>query len=279
MSQSRPHIQLSDLPPELLDLIWEQAMPAPRLFHVASLKAASPPTSPPTRRPRFHLLHPPPAITAICAGSRRAARRLGLFLLPISAASDPDAAVWFSSSSDVLYLDRSVSTGMTRGSVPPALLQDVDRVHRVGIEWRHLFRDGSLSAQHWADDAYALMWVWRMSALYTMFPGMTHLHYVLPRTRYQGGIPWGREPDGAATVEGHLAELPGRITIPLESGHVSWERLRTIMRTALERPDVVQGLKDRRGDVHFPPEVVGQWLLRDRQPTAFESPSVKEFTW
>lgn len=73
--------------------------------------------------------------------------------------------------------------------------------------------------------------------------------------------------------------LPGRITIPLESGHRPWKEVAREMQRAIGHADVVGGVKERVGGVYFPPDVIGQWLLRNLPRSAFESPSVKEFTW
>lgn len=266
-------LQFSDLPPELHDLIWEHAAPAPRLFHICHIKRPDPDSIPgPPACPGFHHLHPPPSITAICRSSRHAALRLGLFLLPILGA-DPDAAVWFAARSDVLYLDRTLRT-WPEG--PPA---GFDRVAHVGVEWRRLFRDGSMPVGEYAAAENRGLWVHLMAGLFAVFPGLRTLRYVLPRRRYQGGMPWGREPLGAGALEGRLVELPGRIMIPLESGHASWEEVGTEIRRALEQEDVAARVRAQVGDVHFPPEIEGQWLLRGHHPPAFESPSIKDFTW
>lgn len=268
-------VHFSDLPPELRDLIWEHAAPPPRLFHIHHFKIAQPRSDPPTRRPQFYHLHPPPAITAVCRESRRAALRLGLFLLP-AWGLDPEAAVWFSAASDVLYLGRPSQAAPQGG---PFHAEGLERVVRVGVEWRRLFRNGSLPVGEYAAPENRGLWVSRMAALYELLPGTRCLHYVLPLVRYQGGVPWGREPDGAAEVEGRLMPLPGRITIPLESGHRPWEEVGREMKRAIGHADVVRGVKERVGEVRFPPDIVGEWLLRDLPRSAFASPSVKEFTW
>ena len=272
---SPPCLQLSDLPPELRDLIWEHAAPSPRLFHVHHFKTVNSTSDPRTRRPKFYHLHPPPAITAVCRESRRAALRLGLFLLPVWD-SDLDAAVWFSAASDVLYLGRAFQAAPQNG---PFCIQGFERVVRAGVEWRRLFRNGSLPASEYAAPENRGLWVSRMAALYALLPGMRYLHYVLPLARYQGGVPWGREPDGAAQVKGRLMPLPGRIIIPLESGHRPWEEVGREMQRAISHADVVRGVKENVGEVCFPPDIVGEWLLRDLPRSAFASPSVKEFTW
>lgn len=180
-----PRLHFSDLPPELRDLIWEHAAPPPRLFHIDHFKTVNPHSDPRTRRPKFYHLYPPPAITAVCRESRRAALRLGLFLLPVWR-PDPDAAVWFSAASDVLYLGRPFQTAPQNDAFRA---EGFERVERVGVEWRRLFRNGSLPVAEYAAPENRGLWVSRMAALYALLPGTRSLHYVLPLARYQGGVP------------------------------------------------------------------------------------------
>ena len=274
--RSPSRLQLSGLPAELRDLIWEHAAPPPRLFHLRRFGTVGPSTEPPKRRPEFHRLHAPPAITAVCHESRRAALRLGFFLLPVLSPNG-DAAVWLNASADVLYLDRAYYMGRGRG---PFRETGFERVIHVGIEWRGLFRDGSMPVAEYAAPGNRALWVNRMVGLYTLCPAMKYLHYVLPMTRHQGGIPWGREPKDAGELEGQLRSLPGRIIVPLESGHVPWSLMEKAMRNALERGDVVEDIKSKAGDVQFPPKIVGEWLLRQGLASTVNGfPCVKEFTW
>ncbi|SPN97366.1 uncharacterized protein DNG_00880 [Cephalotrichum gorgonifer] len=292
---SRATTQFSNLPIELRDLIWEHAAPPSRLFHVRRFDSVPTPVPdsplPPhrpadakTRRPRFYVFHPPPAITAICADSRRVALRLGFFLLPASRHSDsgdpsadPDSAVWFNTATDVLYLERGLRRSL---STLRLRCPGLDRVRRVGVEWRWFFADGSIPLSEYSSPPVLPLWVARMSALYDHFPAMSALHYVLPRTRYQGGIPWGREPDGCGHLGGTLVDLPGRITIPLESGHKPWADVGQELRRAIRHEDVASRVEEGAGRrVCFPPAIVGAWLVRDLLPETFKSPYVKVFDW
>lgn len=73
--------------------------------------------------------------------------------------------------------------------------------------------------------------------------------------------------------------LPGRVVIPLERKHRPWEEVETEILRATGHEDVVRGVKERVREAYLPPKIVGEWLLIDLLPSAFESPFVKEFTW
>ena len=120
-----------------------------------------------------------------------------------------------------------------------------------------------------------------MASVYAYLPNVTTLHYVLPLVRYQGGIPWGREPDGASDFEGQLVDLPSGIIVPFESGHRRWERVQEALVKALGQEFMREAWeRSFKGKGTYPPELEGNWLKRvGLDKRALVTPSIHEFTW
>lgn len=119
--------------------------------------------------------------------------------------------------------------------------------------------------------------VMRLKSIYAVFPRMTSSHYVFPRTRDEDGF-GGRESYGSSNLKGRMVELSARTMTLLGNKHVSWEEVRTQVRREIRHEDVEREVRRAvGGDVRYPPEVLGTWLLRDRVPSPSDDLSIKTF--
>ncbi|KAF7560109.1 hypothetical protein G7046_g4045 [Stylonectria norvegica] len=305
-SQSQPsqpsdmRFNLSKLPLEIRDLIWEFSLPSCRVFHVSSITRIWSTNEAPSSSLRpmffsFHIHHRPPVASYTCQESRAVALRHGFFLSP----SAPWAGVWFNPNLDILYFDRNqrtsfhLSASQNRMSVP-----GWDRVLNVGLEWRAFFRD---APQPSLGETMATYWRGAIDPLYTYMPRMKTLNFIVPRVRHKGGVTWGREPYGADKFLANLLPLPDDTQIP-------WASVRNTgdMRVIMEdlsvhveggnsaplflwkgvREDMERALKGTEDDekkitqrLHYPPEVVGWWLLREGGPSKYENPEIVDFNY
>jgi hypothetical protein len=276
--------------PELQDLIWEAALPEPRVFHVR--RTFGPWNGSSTfAGTDFHISHPPPALLWVCKSSRAIAHRKGIYL-------GRKADTWFNPERDILYFDKSGKNQcLPRLTGPPTLMpvHNWDKIRNVGIEWRAFFYK---TPRPQSTRDMRAMWRAIIRLLQMYLPGMRRLHYVLPMVRHRGGLAWGREPYGSQQYEIELAPLAEEIKVPwgdalilddtmptlpaggaqamaelLSLGRnkmIPWGVIKKDIECAIdenvekvyeeEEGDWMIGVKKQR-DLPMP-EIVGRWLMR-----------------
>ncbi|KAI5462073.1 hypothetical protein BGZ63DRAFT_413522 [Mariannaea sp. PMI_226] len=280
------------LPLEIRDLIWECTLPDRRIFHVKRFRRQPNTTDRSTREmfSVFHIEHPAPSATRVCAESRAVALRKGFFISP----QGDFPGYWFNPDKDVLYLDRNQRTSFhVKPGEPRMSIPGWDRVLHVGVEWRAFFRDIPRPSQ---DETMATYWRAAVEPLYSYVPSMKTLNYILPQARYKGGITWGREPYGAQAFGAELLPLPAATSIPWETSRNlggAGQLLQAQLLTAIQgtrapaaivltweqvKNDIEQGFEEAEGEDHkqgrspcheqkyYPPEVKGWRLVRPDLP-------------
>lgn len=294
---SARRLEFKDLPPELRDLVWEFSLPTRRVFHVKGISGHH--EGELLRRAkffRFHIRHAPPAALSTCKESRAVALRSGFFLSPYG---EENPGVWFSTEHDVLYFDRNQRNNMLqlKPNLGRMAISGLDRVRNVGVEWRAFFRDtprqGATTSRYWRA---------AIETLYVHMPQMRTVNYILPMLRHKGGMMWGREPYQAQNHEAVLVTLPDKTQIPwentrnrgadrvqllndirhengLNSMMVTWKEVKEdIEKGFREEAEPGDGWQDRQHDTdHYPPEVIGWWLLRDGVATDQSNPQIQTF--
>ena len=284
-------LQFTDLPPELRDMIWEFSLLESRVFHVKQIRKflQNPGERVMSGRLAFHNPQPPPAATAVCTESRRVAWRTGCVLFQHAATSLRHELQWFNPNCDVLYFDRNQRAafnnllgGPGMGSekpTPGVVVPGLERVRHLALEWRWFMQDGSKALEAYSSDEMRPFWAAKMDRIYAYMPALRTIHYVLPMIRHQGGLPWGREPSLVKDLPIEFVDLPPRCLVPLESGFKSWEEVRAEFEKTLGSEWQCEDKKAKFGDglAKYPPEVVGERLIRVGAPTSFEHSTVRAF--
>lgn len=287
--------QFNDLPSEIRGLIWEATLPPRRIFHVRGSVTVYPEQGPPSlKRFLFHIPHRAPVATRVCKESRAAALRRGFFF-----PNCPD--VWFNPDLDMLYIDRN-----QRRFIQLYRVDGLERVKHVGIEWRAWFRDiPALQSK----ESMQERWRYALRSVSLYMPNLQTINFVLPQTRYCGGMSFGREPYGAWEHPCELIPLPGQVNVPwgktlptgvtLDPGGMigavsfgrqlttrltGWETIRGQMVDALEDDEDAgkEDLTDELGHILPPragnnPRVVGWWLIRVGDAKFYNNPEVRTF--
>jgi 2EXR family len=271
--------QFMDLPLEIRELIWEYSLTEERVFHIKEIKFWPATSAPIGGRIQFHQEYRPPVVTQVCSESRKVAWRIGCFLFT-RPGHYQHPGIWFNPKSDILYIDRNQRNALvTEGTVPGVVIPGLDRVENVALEWRWFLQDGSKRLEAWSSEDMQLYWAHKMDKLYAYLPSMKNLRYILPLVRHQGGLPWGREPRTLLHYPIALTELPPEIIVPIESGHKPWVEVEEELAKTLGSAWQCDDKKSKFGErVAYPPEIIGQWLLRKEAPTSFEYSTVRAFT-
>lgn len=293
--------QFNSLPSEIRGLIWEASLPTRRIFHVRGSVTVYPEQGPPSlKRFIFHISHRAPAATRVCKESRAAALRRGFFFPKC-----PD--VWFNPDLDMLYIDRNQRRFIQSHAGEPLYRVDgLERVKHVGVEWRAWFRDiPPLQSK----ESMQERWRYALRSVGIYMPNLQTINFVLPQTRYCGGMSFGREPYGAWEHPCELIPLPEQVNVPwgktlpagatLDPGGMigavsfgrqlsmrltGWECIRGQMVDALE-DDEDTGTKELTDDLGHVllhgagnnPRVLGWWLIRVGDAKFYNNPEVRTF--
>ncbi|OAQ61470.1 hypothetical protein VFPPC_09303 [Pochonia chlamydosporia 170] len=295
--------RFNDLPSEIRGLIWEATLPPRRIFHVRGSITIYPEQGwPSLKRFIFHIQHRHPVATQVCRESRAAALRRGFFFPKC-----PD--VWFNPDRDMLYIDRNQRRLIqSQGGDAVYRVDGLERVKHLGIEWRAWFRD--IPALQ-SEESMRERWKYALRSVNLYMPNLESINFVLPQTRYCGGMSFGREPYGAWEHPCELITLPANINVPwgktlppgapltdpalavsfgrqLTTRLTTWETIRGQMIDALEDDD--EAAKEEEGEEidelgHVMPrpggqipQVVGWWLLRVGDGTSYNNQEVRTFT-
>jgi hypothetical protein len=287
-------VKFSSLPTEIRDLIWEATLPPRRLFHVSgstTIRSEQGPTA--IKLLTFHVRHRHPVATRVCRESREAALRRGFFFRRFT-------DVWFNPDRDMLYIDRNQRRYIqTKDGKPLYRIAGLDRVKHVAVEWRAWFRDiPALQSQ----ESMCARWRHALRSLRLYTPNLETVNFVLPQTRYCGGMGFGREPYGSWKNPCDLIPLPEHANIPwgktappgvthvagLAMGSVSFGRQLTVRLTSWEtiRAQMVDALageaaREQDGDLAVVrsrvPRIVGWWLIRMGGAVSHNQPEVRTF--
>ncbi len=286
--------------PELRTLVWEAALPGPRVFQVR--RTFGPWNGwAPEGGTDFHITHPRPALLGVCHESRAVALRKGIYL--------SRNLSWFNPETDILYFDKNDKNHCLpriTGRKPPLPVLNWDKVLNVGVEWRAFFHK---TPRPQSTREMRAMWRAVIRLLQMYLPGMRRLHYVLPMVRHRGGLTWGREPYGSRSFQAELVVLPGTTNVPwgdalilntapqLPAGAartmaelldlrkdqlIPWDELKRDIQLALDECDAdkmddedadwMAGVEKQK-DLPMP-EIVGRWLVR---PSAHYDEEVQMF--
>lgn len=293
ITMTKPRTELSSLPLELRDLIWEYTLPPPRLFtldglfrvrfshfkdaisrvyeawfehqEVGGSHRVEPRDT--THCFDFRERHLPPITTQICRESRGAAARAGYFLLPAWDGSHEDTdllgegpgAAWFGGATDILYLEGSRVPFLL--SSTPFHIPNAVRVRSVGVDWRYVQGGTRASPEVWDSYSSMISFQRRLLALYAYAPGLTRLLLVRPGVRDDSSRQsetCGEDLNGDGRLEARLVPLPLSTPIQLVGGDHTLEHV-------LGELKVMLGAKAMRrrwdevyaSNVAFPPEMVG----------------------
>ncbi|KAH7148375.1 hypothetical protein EDB81DRAFT_460794 [Dactylonectria macrodidyma] len=292
--ESKKALELTDLPLEIRELIWEFSLPKCRVFHVKSIsqqRPAVPDTH--TMYCKFHIDHAPPVCLYVCSEARIVALRKGFFLSP----HGQHPGYWFSPEKDILYLDRNQRTWFhMKPDQPRMTVPGWDRVLNLGVEWRAFFRDIPRPSEN---ETIASYWRASIDKMYIYMPRIRTINYILPKARYKGGATWGREPFGSHNFEAELLPLPEDTLIPWETSRnlgragphhgqlitqlqmvatlaapvVTWREVKRDIEKGFEEDDGVgdeEAQPAREGSpsngVSEPPEILGWQLVRVGAP-------------
>jgi hypothetical protein len=281
----RRPVKFMDMPLEIREMIWAFSLHEARVFHIQHFlhlhrhrNGGDPDANKDTKQNQrdFHTRYRPLPATQVCAESRRVAWRAGCFLLRRS----PDhVGVWFNPKSDILYFDRNHRG--TPGSGYGVVVPGMERVEHVGLEWRWLLQDGSRPLEDYSSEDMQAYWAAKTDMLYAKMPALRTIHYVLPMIRHQGGLPWGREPASLRDLPIELVDLPEETVVPIESGHKSWGRVREELVKTLSSEWQCRHKEEEFGNrlARFPPNVVGDRLIRVGAPTTFAHSTIRVFDW
>ena len=259
-----PKTQFTDLPLELRDMVWEFALPPPRVFQVKRigwlLAREIPPsvyritfsgrhatTHPASRHFRcfeFQREYPVPVVTQICCESRAAALRAGYFLLPtfFSAetpriSSDVRARmVWFGGPVDFLYFSfpadhATLNYGWGHRPISTPCLS---LIQNVGVEWVYLFQGAQERPYRWPRSTQMRHWQGHVLPLYEIPAARRCLWVIFPAARSENtGDFLGEEPRELFNLDARLAPVYPFTSIPLRAGRYPWQTVRTALQNAL----------------------------------------------
>ncbi|KAF4977909.1 hypothetical protein FZEAL_5614 [Fusarium zealandicum] len=289
------YLQFNGLPLELRDHTWELTLPNRRVFHAKEVSSQKP-NNEPTKREmcfRFHIRHHPPSALNICTKSRNVAMRHGVFLSPCG----DEPGVWFRPETDILYFDREqCKTIQVNPYQPRITVSGRENVLNIGIEWRVFFLDSPRPSQGETTSSY---WRAAIGPLHAYMPHMRTVNHALPMLRHEGNMKWGREPPSAPKFQAKLVPLPESIKIPWESARDLYNSLRRIGGLPVAtvtwkevKEDIERGFEEDKdgeengessrgldqGVEHYPPMIVGWWLLREGIPAVHENPLFQYFS-
>lgn len=269
--------KFSDLPLELREMIWNLAIPGPRLFHAKSIIRIPSGDLPKSKYHvkylsdteiwklrcfDFHSPPRPPSVLHVCRESRAAALAAGYFALPTAAdALDADRHTWFSAPDDILYLDQSFLSSdydSLGGFVPfPGLA----RIRNVGLDWRSCLTKIRIPAGSGEDDV-GWQWAGRLLELRRYLRGLETVCFVVPAAREASTeAALGGEPAGSELLGSRLDPIPEEEVIFAQNGDHRWGELRGALGRALER-EKSEWEWEFGEDFSFP-EIVGRSLIRE----------------
>lgn len=257
-----PKTEFGSLPRELRDIIWEYALPPPRLFTLDSLcrvqfdhlndtvqrayklwfhnqQVREPQRVEPTDTThcfRFRKRHAPPVVTQICRESRHFALDAGFFLIPSWGGSNDDAsgrgpgAAWFNGKADVLVIEGS--NGPLFLTAAPIRIPNAARVRRVG----YIQDSEEMLGRVWTTRGSRVFLRRRLTSMYAFTPGLTTLLHVRPGVRFQESLERKRDEAGPGLLEPRLVplSLSSQICVP-PGRYITWGEVLGTLMAVLEK--------------------------------------------